>query len=104
MPPIYVSRQYLFVAEMSRSGPPYRYDPLTGNYMDKFTVTGPLDDAVPFDTEIGPDAWLYLLPLSSNQVWRFNPRTGKNTDTLVSGVDPISRDRRAYSMTLGATG
>ena len=41
MPPIYVSRQYLFVAEMSRSGPPYRYDPLTGNYMDKFTVTGP---------------------------------------------------------------
>src|SRR3954452_7498998 len=104
MPPIYVSRQYLFVAEMSRSGPLYRYDPLTGNYMDKFAVTGPLRDAVPFDMEIGPDAWLYLLPMRSNQVWRFNPRTGKNTGTLVSDVDPTSPNRLAYSMTFGPDG
>jgi WD40 repeat protein len=104
MPPIYVSRQYLFVAEMSRSGPLYRYDPLTGNYMDKFAVIGPLRDAVPFDMEIGPDAWLYLLPLRSNQVWRFNPRTGKNTGTLVSDVDPTSPNRLAYSMTFGPDG
>ena len=31
--------------------------------MDKFTVTGPLDDAVPFDMEMGPDAWLCLVPM-----------------------------------------
>ena len=68
MPPIYITRQYLFVAEMGRSGPLFRYDPQTGKYLDKFTVTGPLDNAVPFDMEMGPDAWLYLLPLGSNQV------------------------------------
>ncbi len=110
MPPIYFLRQFLLVADMAQNGPVFRYDPFSSNAVNALITKGapfseyPSNIFVPFEMELGPDGWLYVLPLNSNRVWRFNRQTGKYAGTLVHDVDPGAPARQAYGMTFGPDG
>lgn len=110
MPPIFFFRQFLFVADMAQNGPVFRYDPFgSGSVQPVITQGAPFSEYpsthfIPYAMELGPDGWLYVLPLNANQVWRFNRQTGKYAGTLVHDVDASTPARRAYGMTFGPDG
>ena len=102
MPFIYFHRHFLLVANMSDNGPVFRYSPFRPNDVKAVITMGavpyleyPRNSFTPFDIAMGPDGWLYVLPLNANQVWRFNGVTGKYAGTLVHNVSPSAPARRA---------
>jgi streptogramin lyase len=79
----------------------YRYDGLTGAFIDVFASGGGLSG--PRGMEIGPDGHLYVANHTGNNVIRYDGATGAFIDVFASGGglsgDQVSMVRRAPSST-----
>ncbi len=112
MPVALLPQRWLLVADFAQNGPVARFDINKDAFVDEFITSGKYNVGgqsgrfIPFDMAVGPDHWICILPINSNEVWRFNPATGKYGGTLV--IDPYpgtkQRARTAWSMMFGPDG